>query len=82
MIGYFEVIFILFIVEKGFDFHFGTYRFVGGFICFIEIISILENTAVITENKVFLSLIKLLRGKAKNTYGEITDEILKEKNEE
>lgn len=79
-VGYFEVIFILFIVERGFEFDFGTYRFVGGFICFIEIISILENTSIITGNKVFMSIIKLLRGKAQATYGEIVDEILKEKN--
>lgn len=80
MIGYFEVIFLLYIIEKGFDFEIGTYRFTGGFICFIELISILENSAVITENKVFLSLIRLLRGKAKSAYGDMIDEILNEKN--
>lgn len=81
MIGYFEVVFILFVVEKGFDFEFGTYRFIGGFICFIEIISILENTAVITGNKIFMAIVKLLRGKAKSAYGEVADEILNEKND-
>lgn len=81
MIGYFGLISLLFIIEKEFDFDFGSYRFIGGFICFVELISILENTAVISGNKIFLSIIKLIRGKAQGTYGEIIDEILKEKNE-
>lgn len=82
MVGYFEVIFILFIIEFGFEFSFGSWRFVGGFICFIEFISILENTAVITENKVFLNIIQLIRGKAEDTFGDVVDNIIKEKNDE
>lgn len=81
MLGYFEIILLLFIIEKGFDFEVGSYRFVGGFICFVEFISIMENTAIISGNNIFLSIIKLIRGKAESTYGEVIDEIIKEKNE-
>lgn len=82
MLGYFEIILLLFIIEKGFDFDFGSYRFVGGFICFVEFISIMENTAIISGNNIFLSIIKLIRGKAEANYGEVIDEIIKEKNNE
>lgn len=55
----------------------GSYKFVGGFICLVEFISILENMATITGNPIFLKIIKLIRG----TKGDTINEILNEKNE-
>lgn len=55
----------------------GSYKFVGGFICLVEFISILENMATITGNPIFLKIIKLIRG----TKGDVVNEILNEKNE-
>lgn len=55
----------------------GSYKYVGGFICLVEFISILENMATITGNPIFLKIIKLIRG----TKGDVINEILTEKNE-
>ena len=80
MLCYFGVVYLLF------EFHnilkiewIASYNFVAGFIYLVELISILENMAVITENKIFLKIVKLIRGK---TYSEnIINDILNEKNE-
>lgn len=55
----------------------GSYKYVGGFICLVEFISILENMATITGNPIFLKIIMLIRG----TKGDIINDILNEKNE-
>lgn len=54
----------------------GSYKWIGGFICLVEFISILENMATITGNPIFLKIIRLIRG----TKGDIIKEILDEKN--
>lgn len=55
----------------------GSYKWIGGFICLVEFVSILENMATITGNPIFLKIIKLIRG----TKGDVIKEILDEKNE-
>lgn len=59
-----------------------TYKLVTGFIFITEVISILENLAVITGNKVFTKIIRLIRGKAKKDEktGSLIEDILDEKN--
>lgn len=57
---------------------FASHRFIAGFICVVEFISILENLAVISGNPVFLKIIKLVRGKA--SQDNVINEILNEKN--
>lgn len=58
-----------------------TYKMITGFIFVAEIISILENMAIITEHPVFLKIIKLIRGKAAEKGESLVSDILKEKNE-
>lgn len=60
-----------------------TYKMISGFIFLVEIISILENMAVITENHVFLKIIRFIRGRAAadEKQGTILDDIINEKNE-
>lgn len=58
---------------------FASHRFIAAFICVIELLSILENFAVITEHPVFLKLIKLIRGKA--SQDNVVNEIINEKND-
>lgn len=57
-----------------------SYKWIAGFIFVTEVISILENMSVATENKVFINIIKVIRGHAKETNSTIS-EILEEKNE-
>lgn len=82
MLGYATVIMLFFMIEEAFDFEIGSYRFVGGFICAIEMISILENIAVISENPIFIKIITLFRGRAKDFYGDVAEDIFNEKNKE
>lgn len=55
----------------------GSYKWVVGFICLVEFISILENMATITGSPIFLKIIRLIRG----TKGNLIKEILEEKND-
>mgnify|MGYP003608288344 CR=1 FL=1 len=57
-----------------------TYKVITGFIFSAEIISIAENMAVITEQPIFLKIVRLIRGKAEEK-DKVLSEILKEKNE-
>lgn len=83
-LGYVGVIFLFYKFEKevGIQEWICTYKLIAGFIFLTEVISILENLAVITGNKVFLRLIKVIRGRASKTEknGNIIDDILDEKN--
>lgn len=58
-----------------------TYKIIAGFICLVEFVSILENMAIITEKPVFLKIVKLIRGKAREKHGSIVDDIFNEKND-
>lgn len=58
---------------------FATHRFIAGFICVVEFVSILENLAVISGHPVFLKIIKIVRGKA--SADDVIKEIINEKNE-
>lgn len=83
-LGYVGVIFLFYKFEKeiGIQDWICTYKLIAGFIFITEVISILENLAVITNNKIFLKIIKLIRGKASKDAknGNIIDDILDEKN--
>lgn len=59
-----------------------TYKMIAGFIFLVEIISILENLAIITEQKIFLKIIKLIRGRAAmaEKEGTLVEDLLNEKN--
>ena len=59
-----------------------TYKFIAGFIAIVEIISILENMAVITGNPIFLKIVRLIRGQAREKHGDLIGDILEEKNGE
>lgn len=80
---YFQVIFLLFIIEYGIfnDLGINIWRFIAGFICFVELFSIAENATIITGNKIFIKIVTLLSKKTSEQYGEVIDEIIKEKNE-
>lgn len=58
---------------------FASHRYIAGFICVVDFISILENLAVISGNSIFLKIIKLIRGKA--SQDNVIDEIINEKND-
>ncbi|MBE9488448.1 MAG: phage holin family protein [Bacteroidetes bacterium] len=80
MLCYFGIVYLLFEFQNILNIDFiASYKLVAGFIYLVELISILENMAVITENKVFLKIVKLIRGKVKDD--DIINEILNEKNE-
>ena len=61
--------------------HVKAHNFIAGFIFLVEVISILENMAVITENPIFIKIVKLIRGKSAEKHGSIIEDILSEKNE-
>lgn len=75
---YMGAILLAYVAEKTFTGDgIGSYKWIGGFICLVEFISILENMATITGNPIFLKIIRLIRG----SKGDIIKEILDEKNE-
>lgn len=55
-----------------------SYKLIAGFIFMVEVISIAENMAVITEHPIFLKIVKLIRGKNSDN---MIKEIIDEKNE-
>lgn len=79
---YFGAVFIFwqFEVRLGLEGMIGSYKIIAGFIAIVEIISILENMAVITGKPIFLKLVKLIRGKAREKGGDLVGDILEEKN--
>lgn len=56
-----------------------SYKMIAGFLFVVEIISVLENMAVITGHTVFLKLVRLVRGTASKS-GDVIKDILDEKN--
>ena len=77
LLCYMGAIMMAYVAEKTFAGDgIGSYKLVGGFICLIEFISILENMATITGNPIFLKIIRLIRG----SKGDVIKEILDEKN--
>lgn len=81
---YFGAVFVFwqFEVRLGMEHVIGTYRVIAGFIAIVEIISILENMAVITGNPIFLKIVRLIRGRAREKHGDLIGDILEEKNGE
>ena len=79
---YFGAVFVFwqFEVRLGLEHVIGSYKIVAGFIAIVEIISILENMAVITGNPIFLKIVRLIRGKAREKHGDLIGDILEEKN--
>ena len=79
---YFGAVFIFwqFEIRLGLEYVIGSYKVIAGFIAIVEIISILENMAVITGNPIFLKIVRLIRGKAKDKHGNLIGDILEEKN--
>lgn len=77
LICYIGSMFLAFVAERSFGVEFGSHKMVGGFICLVEFMSILENMATITGKEIFLNIIKLIRG----SKGDVIKEILDEKNE-
>lgn len=81
LVAYISAIMLAFMAEQAFQVEwFASHRYIGAFICIVELISILENFAVITEHPFFTKLIKLIRGKASNA-DKLIKEILDEKND-
>lgn len=80
---YFGVIWLFWEIEKavGIDEWVCTYKMIAGFIALVEVISILENMAVITGQPVFLRIIKFIRGRA-SAKDDVIKEIINEKNDE
>lgn len=85
MFCYFGAIYLFWEFEQnvGLEEYICTYKMIAGFIFLVEIISILENMAVITGNHVFLKIIRFVRGRAAadEKQGKILDDIINEKNE-
>lgn len=81
---YFGAVFIFwqFEVRLGLEHIIGSYKFIAGFIVIVETISILENMAVITGNPIFLKIVRLIRGRAREKHGDLIGDILEEKNGE
>lgn len=78
--GYFMVILLAFLIEKLLVTDWLVpHRFVAAYLCTVELVSILENLAIITEHPTFVSLIKLIRGKASTD--NVINEIIHEKND-
>ncbi|MBE9487981.1 MAG: phage holin family protein [Bacteroidetes bacterium] len=81
MLCYFGVVYLLFEFQNILNIDWiASYKIVAGFIYLVELISILENMAVITENKIFMKIVKLIRGKAQKD--DIVNDIINEKNED
>ncbi len=80
--GYVGVLLLIYAAQRAFGAEWlcGE-KVIGGFICLVELLSILENLATITERPIYLKLIKLIRGRAAQTHGSIVNDILDEKNE-
>lgn len=80
---YMGIIYLFWEFEKqvGIDGFVCTYKMVTGFIFLVEVISILENMAVITGHKTFTDIVRFIRGKAGRNDDVIRD-IIKEKNDE
>ena len=79
---YFGAVFVFwqFEIRLGLEHVIGSYKIVAGFIAIVETISILENMAVITGNPIFLKIVRLIRGKAREKHGDLIGDILEEKN--
>ena len=64
LIGYMAAILLAFLIDKLVpNLWIIPHRLMAAYLCVCELISILENLAIITQAKAFVSLIKLIRGK-------------------
>lgn len=81
LVSYLSALVLAYAVERAFRVEwFVAHRAIGAFICAVEFLSILENFAVITENAVFVTIVKRIRGKASHS-NNLINEILDEKND-
>lgn len=81
LVSYLSAMVLAYAAEQAFKVEwFVAHRAIGAFICAVEFMSILENMAVITDNPVFLRIVKWIRGKASNS-NNLINEILDEKND-
>lgn len=81
LVNYILAMVLAYAAEEAFDVEwFVAHRAIGAFICAVEMLSILENMAVITAHPVFLGIVKWVRGKA-SAKDNIIKEILDEKND-
>lgn len=81
LLCYLSAILLTYLAEKAFGIEWvATHKFIGAFICLVEMLSIFENLAVISDRPIFLKIIKLIRGKASEDSKLIKD-ILNEKND-
>lgn len=77
---YLSAVVLAYLAEKAFDIEWlASHRFIGAFICLVEMVSVLENLAVISGKPIFLKIITIIRGKASKD-SKIITEILNEKN--
>lgn len=81
---YFGTIYILWEIESkiGVEEWICTYKIIAAHISITEFVSVLENMAIITENPIFIKLIKIIRGKAAQSEktGSLIEDIIEEKN--
>lgn len=78
LLCYMCAIMLSFSAERAFGVNFASYKMIGGFICLVEFLSILENLTTISGNPVFMKIIDVIRGGSKSS---VIVDILNEKNE-
>lgn len=75
LVGYMVAILLGFLIDRiAAHEWFITHRLIASFICTVELLSILENLAVATNQPVFVKLIRLIRGRSDSTLRDILDE--------
>lgn len=80
LVNYIMAMMLAFAAEQAFGVEwFVAHRAIGAFICAVEMLSILENMAVITEHPVFMAIVRWFRGKA-SAKDAMLKEIVDEKN--
>lgn len=65
-VAYIIAIIATFISQKSLEIEFNLFYFVAGYIYGCELVSLFENLAVISSNKVFLKIIEVIRGKSED----------------
>ena len=81
LVNYILALVLAYAAERAFDVEwFVAHRAIGAFICAVEMLSILENMAVITAHPVFLAIVKWFRGKAA-AKDDLVRELINEKND-
>lgn len=80
LVNYIMAMILAFAAERAFGVEwFVAHRAIGAFICAVEMLSILENMAVITEHPVFMAIVRWFRGKA-SAKDAMLKELIDEKN--